>query len=212
MLENNYVASVVSSPSAGASAVLSSFEQTHGFVALNLGSGSVHLKGFIGVDAEPSVNPELLLDLTQGLKDLPDGSVDLIYSEHFIEHLDQAAHSVLIDECYRVLKPGGRIRLATPDLDYVVFKYLWDWKSQAWLNEVPWKDEVKTRGQMINRSMRDWGHQFLFNEEDLMQLLASAGFVSIIRFEYGASADARLADLETRPDSTLILEGVKYVP
>lgn len=45
-----------------------------------------------------------------------DGEVDFICSEHFFEHLLLADAAILMEECARVLRPGGVIRVACPDL------------------------------------------------------------------------------------------------
>ena len=43
-------------------------------------------------------------------------SVLLIYSEHMLEHMSPAAGVNLLSECWRVLAPGGLLRVVTPDL------------------------------------------------------------------------------------------------
>lgn len=55
-------------------------------------------------------------DLRQPLP-LPDCSVDGIQTEDFVEHIDVASLERLLVECYRLLKPGGRIRIGCPDYD-----------------------------------------------------------------------------------------------
>lgn len=54
---------------------------------------------------------------------LKDGSVALIFSAHLIEHLDQGSLLTLLQECRRVLKPGGRIRIECPDGEKLVDLY-----------------------------------------------------------------------------------------
>ena len=39
-----------------------------------------------------------------------------IFSEHLIEHLTLEEGEAFLRECFRCLKVGGRIRIATPDL------------------------------------------------------------------------------------------------
>ncbi len=93
-------------------------------------------------------------------------SVDFIYSEHVLEHLTFEEGEKVFREFYRCLKVGGVLRIAMPDLDYVMQKYHADWKNQDWLSW-PEYEFIKTRGQMINISFRWWGHKYLYNEEDL---------------------------------------------
>ncbi|MBI4353724.1 MAG: methyltransferase domain-containing protein [Candidatus Omnitrophica bacterium] len=53
----------------------------------------------------------------------PDHSQSLIYSAHTVEHIDESALAYLLRECYRVLKPGGAIRIEAPDLEKTVQAY-----------------------------------------------------------------------------------------
>ncbi len=54
---------------------------------------------------------------------LNDGVVDHVYSSHFVEHLFHKDADHLIAEAYRVLKPGGTLRISVPDLEYAVSLY-----------------------------------------------------------------------------------------
>lgn len=90
---------------------------------LNLGCGSRFNTGWINIDfysSDPSVRAYNLL---QGIP-LPDNHVDLVYHSHLLEHFprDRAGH--FLAECMRVLKPGGIIRVAVPDLEQIVRAYL----------------------------------------------------------------------------------------
>lgn len=53
-------------------------------------------------------------DLTRPIP-LPDGCVDRIHTEDFLEHIPQAAIETLLAECHRLLKPGGMMRIGVPD-------------------------------------------------------------------------------------------------
>lgn len=53
-----------------------------------------------------------------------DSSVDFLYSSHFLEHVPRRLVQPFLSECYRVLKPGGVIRLVVPDLEEICKSYL----------------------------------------------------------------------------------------
>jgi predicted SAM-dependent methyltransferase len=54
-----------------------------------------------------------------------DGSVDAIYLGQVIEHLNPIYEvPKVLAECYRVLKPGGRVRITTPDLELILDRHL----------------------------------------------------------------------------------------
>lgn len=64
-----------------------------------------------------AVDPEVICwDLRRGIP-FPDDRFHVVYSSHFVEHLDRAAVPVHLRECRRVLKPGGVLRVVVPDLE-----------------------------------------------------------------------------------------------
>jgi len=78
---------------------------------LNLGCGPNKLVGFVNIDKQKEVNPDLVWNVEEGLP-FPDNSVDLIYSNHFLEHIDNFIG--LMRECWRVLKPNGLFEATVP--------------------------------------------------------------------------------------------------
>ena len=62
-------------------------------------------------------------DVTKGLP-FDDMSVDYIYTSHLLEHLHKEDTMSVLKECYRVLKPGGILRVVVPDLKIYVKKYM----------------------------------------------------------------------------------------
>lgn len=173
---------------------------------LNLGCGKVRFKGWVNIDIDHT--SDIVLDLRKPLPFQAE-SVDFVYNEHFIEHLTFEESSRVLAEIHRCLKKDGVLRVATPDLDYVIEKYgSTDWRNQDWLT-LPGYDYIKTRGCMINTSFRAWEHKYLFNEEDLTDVLRSAGFKYIKRCNFRTSSNGELQGLETREDSKLIIEAIK---
>lgn len=53
-----------------------------------------------------------------------DASVDGCYASHLLEHLPQDGARRLLMECLRVLRSGGVLRLAVPDLEVIAREYL----------------------------------------------------------------------------------------
>lgn len=72
----------------------------------------------VRLDVDPGVKPDVVASVTD-MSPVPDASVDAVYSHHNIEHI--FAHEVprALAEFLRVLKPGGELRIATPDLQGV---------------------------------------------------------------------------------------------
>ncbi len=170
---------------------------------LNIGCGRQHLKGFINMDVDPPY--DVRLDATQGLP-YEEQTVDGIYSEHFFEHLSQVEGLRFLRECRRVLKPNGVIRIAMPDLDEEVRRYnSEDWRGDGDMFKLGF-DWVSTRCEMLNIGMREWGHQYLYNEEELIRITEIAGLQSRGRLRRGESQVPQFVNRETRDGSILIME------
>lgn len=180
-------------------------------IKLNLGCGTDYKKGWVNIDNNSDENIKKLdknLNLTQPLP-YKDNSVDYIFHEHFIEHLTVEEGQSSLKDCLRVLKPGGVMRIATPDLEVTVDKYV----------NVPLKkdpviqkfgmDFIKTRAERINIGFRWWGHKWLYDWEELERRLREAGAKNIKRCKLGKSDHKDLNNLETRDESTLIAEITK---
>ena len=128
---------------------------------INIGSGHKKLPGFINIDLDPVA--DLCADMTYTLP-FASNSVSGIFSEHFIEHISQAEGVAFLRECRRVLAPDGLLRVATPDLDYIVERFEDGWREQSWLTEFGY-EWIANRCEMFNISMREWGHKWVYNEE-----------------------------------------------
>ena len=80
---------------------------------LNLGSGIKKYDGFLNVDADPSVNPDILVDLETGKLPIDDNSVDEIKAYHIFEHIGENFFKFL-QELYRVCENGAIIDVHVP--------------------------------------------------------------------------------------------------
>jgi predicted SAM-dependent methyltransferase len=173
---------------------------------LHLGCGPNRFPGWSNIDVEAAYEPDVLHDLSHGIP-AADGSCDLVYSEHVFEHFPLETGMMLMRESLRALRPGGVLRIAMPDLAHVVHKYSTSWRDQAWL-DTPGLEHVDSACRMLNVGLREWGHTYVYDEEDLRMRLRQSGFTDIRRCELGRSDVPDLRGLETRADSLLILEAV----
>jgi predicted SAM-dependent methyltransferase len=173
---------------------------------LHLGCGTIHLDGWVNIDLE--TRADLNLDIRLGLP-FADGAARLMYHEHLIEHLTIGEACSCLADWHRVLEPNGVLRIATPDLAYLCERYgSGDWREQEWLR-LPEFAFIRTRAEMMNVAFRWWDHQYLYDGEELERRLLKSGFTDVRRCGYRESALPELRGLETRPDSTLILEAVR---
>ena len=160
---------------------------------VHLGSGPVQLAGWLNTDLD-APSPELRVDLRQPLA-FDDDSVDFIFSEHVIEHLTRQEGIAALKECHRILHPHGVMRVSTPDLRWAVQAYLDD-KLSEWAN-VGWVPS--TACQLLNEAMRLWGHQFLYDADELRRVFREAGFSYCRRVSWRTSTFVELSGLESRP-------------
>jgi len=90
---------------------------------LNLGCGARHHPDWVNVDFTSGSPDVLAHDLKTPLP-FPEGIFDAVYHSHVLEHLPRAAAPGFLAECRRVLRPGGVIRVAVPDLERIARTYL----------------------------------------------------------------------------------------
>jgi predicted SAM-dependent methyltransferase len=129
---------------------------------LNFGCGPRFVSGWVNVDfsaASPAVIPHNLLTRWP----FPDQSFDAVYSSHVMEHftVDQARH--VAQECYRVLKPGGVVRIVVPDLQQWATDYLRLLPAVEAGTEPRWKYDwimIEMFDQMVRSEPGGRMHQF----------------------------------------------------
>lgn len=90
---------------------------------LNLGCGSRHHPEWINVDINPSAPEVVRYDLRRGIP-FAEKSFEVVYHSHVLEHLHKTQAPFFLKECWRVLKPGGIIRVVVPNLEVIVRNYL----------------------------------------------------------------------------------------
>lgn len=92
---------------------------------LNLGCGNHYSSKaeWTNLDFTSSGQGVIAHNLLRGIP-FGDNSFDLVYHSHVLEHFAKDDGETLISECYRVLKPGGVLRIAVPDLEIIARNYL----------------------------------------------------------------------------------------
>lgn len=137
------------------------------------------------------------LDLT-GPFPFADGSIDAVLASHVLEHLTRDEAQRCVAEIRRVLRPGGVVRIAVPDLDTVVEEYD-PADPDAFLDGL-----LQGRERSTSRHRHWWN----YNETSMSALLRAAGFDQPERrgFRQGLCPDVERVD--TRPGS-LFMEAVR---
>jgi len=173
---------------------------------LNLGCGKYLIPGWINADLYR--HADVVFDI-RARWPIPDGQLIGVRLEHVLEHVaypDEALH--VIAECYRVLTPGGTVRVGVPDTERAIRAYVEGDDAQYFrIARERWHPpEVQLPIEHLNYHFRDRydEHLFAFDRQALSNLLSRAGFVGI----QPAPFDHTL-DREDREEGTLRLSGTK---
>lgn len=156
---------------------------------VQIGGGSHHIEGFFNIDAVPPA--DLLWDVREGIP-LHDDTVQFLFSEHFLEHIDyprSAKHYA--GEAHRVLAPGGQIVTGVPDAATVLNKYPADADQanetiERWYAKRDCLGDINTYLDLINYVFRDQDddpnytpHLWAYDHEKLTQMFTEVGFRSV---------------------------------
>ena len=154
---------------------------------LNLGSGINDIYALLAtnptngdwknIDICAKYNPNECYDISTGIRE-KDNSIDEIWMGDFFEHLLRLKAKFVMQECFRVLEKGGKLRISVPDMEVVM---------PIWLNGN--EEEKFQMGRLI------WGEQdeknqhncipdshfYGYTESSLKQLILSCGFEQVNR-------------------------------
>jgi predicted SAM-dependent methyltransferase len=182
--------------------LINRYLSSHDVRKLQVGSGTTLLDGWLSTDINPRTDETAYLDATSRFP-FEDETFHYVYSEHMIEHIPWKDALFMLRECCRVLKRGGTIRVATPDLKVLLDLYAGAdgplkeryvrWITDNFLEDV----DVYKPAFVINNAFHNWGHQFLFDADLLAMALRRAGFEDIRQVRTGDSEDPHLRGIES---------------
>lgn len=179
-------------------------------VKLHLGCGRQIKQGWINIDSGNTFRNKAKLDLSCNLVrgiPFPSGTVDFIFHEHLIEHLHRKDGLKLTKECFRVLKPGGILRIAFPALEDAISCYQAGYPDYEWYFRIYPNRRNLTPAEIFNCDLRENGeHRHFYDEQDISKLVVEGGFdADMISFHpVSESSHAALSGLETRTNNRCI--------
>jgi len=151
-------------------------------------------------------------DGTKGLP-LKQGSCDVIYSSHMLEHLDRNGADSFLREAYRILCPNGIIRIAVPDLMKHVAQYNDTGDADGFVQAthmcVAQPTSLAQRLRMLLVGARH--HQWMYDGNSLSRLLHKHGFVEAKVVPAGRTSIPEPGDLnlEERSSESVYVEARK---
>lgn len=97
---------------------------------INIGCGETKLSGFINIDIEKRVNPDLVWDVTKRELPIRPNSILQINCIHNLEHIKFEKWETVLQEFYRVLQFNGKLILAYPEFEICTKFFLSNYKNQ----------------------------------------------------------------------------------
>lgn len=185
-----------------------------GTVKINIGSGREPVPGWVNTDIV--WQGRLYLDALNPWPVEP-GSVEFIYADNVIEHIPLRDANAFMRNAFEALRPGGVMRLATPDVEAIAKQYLENGDSaRAGLERNrelgnPMEYPVELLRQVYVGAKHYLG--FCYDYASLSAEMNRAGF-DTKRVATGESEHPELAGLEARTHAAeaatqLVVEGVK---
>lgn len=161
------------------------------FFGIHLGSGGLRIQGFLNLDADVAIDCDVVAR-SEKLK-VAENSVGTIYASHLFEHITRRKVAQVVQSWFHALEPGGKLLVCVPDLEAL---------ARIYLESLPHYDTAEGRhradlaagiiygGQVDQYDFHYGGYSFA----TLAQLLVSAGFKEIRRFDRSALAFAPFHD------------------
>lgn len=196
-----------------------------GETKINIGSGISGAPGWFNIDNSPTVLLSRIpvvrrmariphwpvdvrrVDVRKGLP-FKDATVGCIYSSHTFEHFTWEESLEVAKECFRVLQPGGVMRIAVPDLGVLMQDYMRDTSplaSHSFLHRLSLSHDIF---DVLHPGSH---HSQMFDKKSLVHLFQQAGFASAAVMTFGQShiPDIAEVELESRKRESLYVEALR---
>lgn len=141
---------------------------------LHLGGTEVK-DGWILVNAQPLPGVDIVSDI-RNLTGFEDESCEVVYGAHVLEHVPQKAVVTVLNDIYRILKPGGHFLCSVPDLETL---------SQLMVREdLTPKDKFHVMRMLYGGQTDEYDYHYVgFTFEFLIEYMKSTKFSVLHRVE-----------------------------
>jgi SAM-dependent methyltransferase len=181
------------------------------------GKGHPHMEGWTIVDLRKSA--DVVTDIANDPLPFEDASVGVVFTSHTLEHIRRDRLGFVLSEFHRVLRPGGLLRVAVPDIDLAVRAYVEGDSTFFAASEIGQADETAPLGGMLASwfystrpsEAAGFGHVHAFDFDYLAWWLERARFGPVWRSAYRSSVlpELRGDAFDRHPRDSLYVEALK---
>jgi len=141
----------------------------------------------------PWENYDMDVDISKPLDRarFPDACASVVFSEMAVEHITPREAFAFLEECHRILVPGGLIRIVIPD-----FSLTWRLKDPEYARVNGGVTGAKTWSEHMRSIVFCHGHQGLWNSQLMQDVLESIGFTGCVQHRAGESSRPEFVDIE----------------
>ena len=173
-------------------------ENSNGKVLVHIGCGKKNSPEFINIDAQPFAHVHIVTDDITSMSDFGDGTVDLVYMCHILEHIKRNDLKKVLLEMKRVLKDGGVLRISLPDFDKLIEVY-----------NASGKDINSISRQLMGGQDNEYNiHYSVLNHRRLSELLKEVGFKKVVSWD---PDNCRYHNFNDRASRKLKVNGKEYM-
>jgi SAM-dependent methyltransferase len=174
---------------------------------LNLGCGPRPVAGWVNADREPFHGIDVHGDLRTGLP-IDSGRFEWVVAIHVLQDLAWPDIPGALAEVKRILKPGGVLRLALPDLDRAIDAYR---RGDADYFFIPDEDARAVGAKLVTQIIWYGSVRTPFTLDFACECLADAGFREIGACAFGQTrhGEAGIAELDNRERESFFVEALK---
>lgn len=180
-------------------AIIDSYIKNNEIKRMQIGCGTNFFDGWLNTDLDCN---DRIAYLNAGNKfPIESDSFDFVYSEHLFEHLKVEQQLNMLSESYRILKKGGILRIAMPNIDYLFNLYAnpsvpenrdyVDWYVENMHHLKAVKNAVVNKEEhyiyTINNFFKAWGHQVIHNVNSISKLALQCDFSMVRECAVGES-------------------------
>jgi predicted SAM-dependent methyltransferase len=155
------------------------------WLGVHVGCGSKYIPGLVHVDVIAASHVDVVATVDK-MPYFDSGSVDFLYASHVLEHFGRHEYEAVLAEWFRVLKPGGVLRLSVPNFAACV-----SWYAETGQLSGP----NGILGLICGGQKNEYDfHKMVFDERLLRHALYAVGFTKCRAWDWRTTTHATIDD------------------